>query len=96
MQCAINSPFLEEIRKLGFFYEGDCRGITKIYHSNFSKHIAVIEIDGSITLSTDISGKIPGKKSLKARRKGKFKYKWDDAYNYKPDEAAKIFAEAVK
>ncbi|MFC1732223.1 hypothetical protein ACFL6I_18095 [candidate division KSB1 bacterium] len=89
------APLRNELHKKGFETEYVASGYLKIYHPHYPKHIAIIERDGSISLSRDIADKIPGKKSYRSGNVGRFIYRWNGAKKYSSTKIVQLLYDSI-
>ena len=84
----MDNEILSTLKDQGFKLETVASGYTKIFHPDFSEHIAIIERDGSISLSIDIAHRfdllLPRSGNV-----GRFQYTWRGAQRLSSEEIAR-------
>ena len=93
----IKSNLFNELRNNKFELETVSSGYTKIFHPNYPKHIAIaiVETDGSISLSTEIASQFDQKRARTKKSVGRFLYTWTGAESLSDEEIAKKLERAV-
>jgi len=93
----IKSNLFNELRNNGFELETVSSGYTKVFHPNYPEHIAIaiVETNGSISLSTEIASQFDQKRARKKRNVGRFPYTWTGAESLSDEEIAQTLERAV-
>lgn len=89
------SNLFDELRNSKFEIETVSSGYTKVFHPNYPEHIAIVETNGSISLSTEIASEFDQKQARKKRNVGRFPYTWTGAESLSDEEIAQTLEKAV-